>query len=94
MPRRDQSSEGRVGDEDTATAAARADGDASLVDEERQPDEFPVTFEEWAAEQPTVRQLAVAGYRHDVRRDGLLLTTRMRAEWQAAFEAFLAAPPR
>lgn len=60
---------------------------------ERQPDEFPVVFDDWAAAQRAYAQTLVAGFRHTVRREGKLLTPQYRREWQAAFEAYQNSPP-
>lgn len=74
--------------------APKAEPDATSADADAQPDEFPVTFDDWAAEHRAYSQGLIAGFRHTVRADGQLLAQRYRREWAADFETFKTTPPK
>lgn len=59
--------------------------------DEVQPDEYPLTFDEWAHERRSTRpveRVLVAGFAHVTRSAGKLRSYRHRAEWDADFDAF------
>lgn len=64
------------------------DHDLSESVDERQPVAFPLTFEEWVAEQPAMWAVVVAGFRFRVRQAGQLCTPRTRQDWAADFAAY------
>jgi len=53
-----------------------------------QPAEFPLDFEEWAAEQPRIHRTLLAGFRYHVRATGHLRSRWTRARWQKEFTTF------
>jgi hypothetical protein len=56
--------------------------------DERQPVEFPLTFDEWVAEQPAMWAVVLAGFRFRVRQAGQLCTPRTRQDWTGDFAAY------
>ena len=72
-------------------ASQRESGDQVPPDQTDEPQvvEFPVSFEEWFASVRPFQTLPAAGFRHRVRTQGELTAVKPRAEWDAAFTAFL-----
>lgn len=60
-------------------------------DDDVQPREFPLGFDEWAEERRRthpIERVLVAGFAHTVRAAGKLRSLQLRTEWDAQFNEF------
>lgn len=69
----------------------RGDLEEREVDE-RQPEHFPMPFEEWAGTNASAWRFLIAAFRQAVRKKGQLQHQRLATEWAADFEAFRTTP--
>ena len=61
------------------------------AEDDAQPTEFPVDFEEWAGSMPAAYRVLIAGFRSVVRKRGELLRKQKAAAWGEQFTKFQSA---
>ena len=75
-----------------ATPAQQVSAPGPIVEPQPRPEDIPVDFDHWARTLKVAWRNLLAGYRHHVRVQGVLLTKRSLIAWQTDFEAWASRP--